>query len=144
MQYPEVVVGAVILNPDDEVLICRSTKWNNKYIIPGGHIELGEGMEEALKREVKEETGFEVHSLELLSLKDSLESKDLDKHFIFIDYLCRTDSYQVDLNDEADLYEWADLAEIENYDLGQFVNSLLIELRDKNDPEHKTSIFYGY
>jgi nucleoside triphosphatase len=144
MEYPEVVVGAVILNPDDEVLICRSTKWNKKYIIPGGHIELGEEMEDALKREVIEETGLEIYDIELFSLKDSLKSSDLDKHFIFIDYLCRTDSYNVKLNDEADLYKWISLDELDDYDIGVFVKILLEELRDKNSTEFKTEIFYGY
>ncbi len=144
MEYPEIVVGAVIINPDDKVLICRSTKWNKKYIIPGGHIELGEGMEAALKREVMEETGLEIYDIELFSLKDSLKSSDLDKHFIFIDYLCRTDSYQVTLNDEADLYEWISLNELDKYDIGAFVKKLLEELRDKNTSEYKTEIFYGF
>jgi len=143
MEYPEVVVGAVILNPNDEVLICRSTKWNKKYIIPGGHIELGEGMESALKREVMEETGLNIYNIELFSLKDSLKSSDLDKHFIFIDYLCRTDSSEVKLNDEADLYKWISLDQLDEYDIGSFVKLLLEELRDKNISKYKSEIFYG-
>ncbi|ODS50116.1 MAG: nucleoside triphosphatase, partial [Halanaerobium sp. 4-GBenrich] len=75
MKYPETVVGAVIFNPENKVLICRSTKWNSKYIIPGGHIESGEKMEEALVREVKEETGLEIYDIELLSLKESIYDK---------------------------------------------------------------------
>ncbi|ADL12770.1 NUDIX hydrolase [Acetohalobium arabaticum DSM 5501] len=57
MKYPEPTVGAVIFNPDDEILLCKSNKWDNKYVIPGGHIELGERMEKALIREIKEEKG---------------------------------------------------------------------------------------
>lgn len=55
MKYPEPTVGAIIYNPDNKVLLCKAHKWNDKYIIPGGHIELGEKMEEALKREILEE-----------------------------------------------------------------------------------------
>jgi nucleoside triphosphatase len=89
MKYPEAVVGAVILNAKNKVLIVRSTKWNSKYIIPGGHIELGEKMKDALIREVKEETGLKIYDIELLSLKESIYSKSFgeQKHFIFIDYL---------------------------------------------------------
>jgi nucleoside triphosphatase len=58
MRYPEATVGAVILNSEDKVLICKSNKWNQKYVIPGGHIEAGESMEEALVREVKEERNY--------------------------------------------------------------------------------------
>ncbi|ADO77499.1 NUDIX hydrolase [Halanaerobium praevalens DSM 2228] len=42
MKYPEPTVGAIIFNPDNKILLCKSHKWNNQYIIPGGHIELGE------------------------------------------------------------------------------------------------------
>ena len=52
MRYPEPTVGAIIFNPDNKILLCKSHKWNNKYIIPGGHIELGTKMEAALKREI--------------------------------------------------------------------------------------------
>lgn len=144
MDYPEVTVGAVILNPDNEVLICRSTKWNGKYVIPGGHIELGETMEEALIREVREETALEIYDIELLSLKESIYGKNFGdkRHFIFIDYLCRTDSYEIDLNDEFDAYEWISLADLENFDLENFVKGLLKELRDSNDSKSKTEIFY--
>ncbi len=61
MQYPEITVGAVIFNSDNKILLCKSHKWNDKYIIPGGHIELGEKMETALKREILEETGLEIY-----------------------------------------------------------------------------------
>ncbi len=57
-KYPDPTVGALIFNPEDKVLICKSHKWNDQYVIPGGHIELGEKMEDALKLEVLEETGL--------------------------------------------------------------------------------------
>jgi nucleoside triphosphatase len=144
MNYPEATVGAVILNQDNKVLICRSTKWNGKYVIPGGHIELGETMEEALIREVREETALEIYGIELLSLKESIYGKNFGqkRHFIFIDYLCRTDSTEVRLNEEFDHYAWVSLTELDDYDLGDFVKNLLEELRDKNHSEYKTEIFY--
>ncbi len=144
MDYPEATVGAVILNSDNKVLICRSTKWNGKYVIPGGHIELGEKMEEALIREVKEETALEIYDIELLSLKESIYGKNFGdkRHFIFIDYLCRTDSVEVNLNHEFDSYQWISLAELDDYDLENFVKGLLEELRDNNQSKYKTEIFY--
>lgn len=120
MKYPEPAVSAVIFNPDDEVLLCRSRKWGDKYVIPGGHVELGESLEDALRREVKEETGLEVYDLKLISLKECIDSDSFHekKHFIFIDYSCRTGSREVVLNDEAQEYVWVKLDDIENYELG--------------------------
>lgn len=39
---PEPTVGALIFNPQGEIFLMKSHKWRNKYVIPGGHIELGE------------------------------------------------------------------------------------------------------
>lgn len=146
MKYPEPTVGAIIFNPDNKILLCKSHKWNNQYIIPGGHIELGEGMEEALKREILEETGLQIYDIQLISIKESVNNKSFHekKHFIFIDYICKTDSYNVILNEEAQDYKWVDLKDIDNYDLGGFVKSLLIELKNKEKLEYKTEIFYSY
>lgn len=143
--YPEPTVSAVIFNPDGKVLLCRSHKWENKYVIPGGHIELGEKMEDALKREIQEETGLSIYDIKLISLKESIFSDTFQekKHFIFIDYVCKTDSGMVFLNDEAEGYEWADLNKIEDYDLGGFTKELLVKLRN-NQSENSVKIFYNY
>lgn len=146
MKYPEPTVGAIIFNPDNKILLCKSHKWDNKYIIPGGHIELGEKMEEALRREIFEETGLEIYDIKLISLKESILSDTFheEKHFIFIDYICKTNSYEVILNEEAQEYKWIDLDEIENYELGGFIQPLLMELRNNEDSQYKTEIYYGY
>lgn len=144
--YPEPTVGAVIFNPEGKVLLCKSHKWGNKYVIPGGHIELGEKMEEALIREIKEETGLDIYDIKLLSLTESIYSDMYHekKHFIFIDYQCRTDSYDVALNDEAEEYVWADLQKLDDYEIGGFTKELLINMKNKETSEFYTGIFYNY
>jgi ADP-ribose pyrophosphatase len=143
-QYPEPTVGALIFNPEGKLLLCRSHKWENKYVIPGGHIELGERMEDALKREILEETGLTVYDIKLIGLKESIFSDTFykKKHFLFIDYVCRTGSSDVTLNDEAEEYIWADLTQIENLELGGFTKDLLTEMKNKS--ENSTEIFYNY
>ena len=145
MRYPEATVGAVILNSEAEVLICKSNKWNQKYVIPGGHIEAGESMEEALIREVKEETGLDVFEIELLGINESIYSESFQnkKHFIFVDFICRSNSNDVILNEEAQSYEWINLTEIENYNLEKFTAKLLKELRKGDKSKYKKEIIYG-
>ena len=41
-RYPEPTVGALILGPEGKLFLMQSHKWRDKYVIPGGHIELGE------------------------------------------------------------------------------------------------------
>lgn len=40
--FPEPTVGAFIFNQAGELLLSKSHKWPDKYVIPGGHVELGE------------------------------------------------------------------------------------------------------
>jgi nucleoside triphosphatase len=61
--FPEPTVGAIIENPKGEIFLMKSHKWKRKYVIPGGHIELGETMIKALKREIKEEVGMSIYDI---------------------------------------------------------------------------------
>ncbi len=61
-------VYAVILQERQVLLI--TTRSTGKYYFPGGGIELGERMEDALKREVREETGFDVQIDALLHIEE--------------------------------------------------------------------------
>ena len=102
-QFPEPTVGALIFNPKGEIFLMKSHKWRNKYVIPGGHIELGETMEEAIKREIKEETGLDIYDIEFLCFQEFVFDKAFwkKKHFIFLDFICKTKSSKVELNSEA-------------------------------------------
>jgi len=109
--FPEPTVGVFIFNPAGEMLLLKSHKWPGKYVVPGGHVELGESIEEAAIREVKEETGLDVHDLKFICFQEFIHDPAFWKrrHFIFFDYICRTDSPEVKLNDEAEEYVWVSL-----------------------------------
>lgn len=107
-QYPEPTVGALIFNPEGKLFLMKSHKWRGQYCIPGGHIELGERIEDALRREVKEETNLDVYDLEFVSLQEFIYDEQFWKrsHFLFLDYACRTDGTDVRINEEAQEYTW--------------------------------------
>ena len=67
--FPEPTVGVFIFNPAGELLLLQSHKWPGKYVVPGGHVELGEHIEEAAVREAKEETGLDIHDLEFINFQ---------------------------------------------------------------------------
>jgi len=99
----------LVVNDKDEVLLVRSEKWGDKYTVPGGHIELGERAEDAIVREVKEETGLDSTAEELLIVQQAIFPKDYHKHehYIFMDYVCKARSSQVTLDGlELQSYLW--------------------------------------
>jgi nucleoside triphosphatase len=106
--FPEPTVGIFIFNPAGELLLLKSHKWPGKYIIPGGHVELGERLEEAATREAKEETGLDIYDLEFINFQEFIFDSSFWKrrHFIFFDYAARADSLSVVLNDEAQEHAW--------------------------------------
>lgn len=126
--YPEATVGALIVNGEGEILLVRSYKWGSKYTVPGGHIELGERSETAVKREVKEEVGLEVEPVRLLLVQEAIYPADYIKHehYIFLDYLCRASSSEVKLDGkEIQEYLWTTPSDALQLDLESFTRNLV-------------------
>jgi ADP-ribose pyrophosphatase YjhB (NUDIX family)/2-polyprenyl-3-methyl-5-hydroxy-6-metoxy-1,4-benzoquinol methylase len=107
-RYPEPTVGALIVDTRGRLLLLKSHKWRGKYVVPGGHIELGERLEDALRREVKEETGLDIDCIEFLCFQEFVYDDAFwqPRHFIFFDFVCHTASTLAVLNDEAEDYVW--------------------------------------
>jgi ADP-ribose pyrophosphatase YjhB (NUDIX family) len=66
---PKLDIRAVVLNDQGEVLLVRE-KEDGLWSLPGGWVDVGESPSEAVKREVKEESGYEVRAVRLLALWD--------------------------------------------------------------------------
>ena len=88
-KYPEPAAGALIRNNEGKFLFIKANFWGGKYTVPGGHVELGESMEDTVKREIKEETGLDISVVDQLGIDESIYSKEDKKsrHFIFLDFL---------------------------------------------------------
>ncbi|MBN2534234.1 MAG: NUDIX domain-containing protein [Spirochaetales bacterium] len=144
--YPEPTVGALIVNKENKVLLLKSNKWSNYYVIPGGHIEPGEDMEDALRREIKEETNLDIYEIQLLGLQQCVYSDNFyeKKHFIFIDFICRTDESRVILNHEHQEYIWVDLEEIKNLPIEPYTKKLINEYMEGKKSKYIRDVIYNY
>lgn len=87
-------VGAVIEDGDGRILLVKHVPerggfWQGKWICPGGELELGETIEEGIKREVREETQLEIDLVTPLHPFDRIVRWDnkVSLHVIYIDYL---------------------------------------------------------
>src|SRR5207245_496719 len=90
--YPEPTVGALIVNKEGKILLTKSHKWFDKYTLPGGHIEVGETMKDAVIREVKEEVGLDVEVADMLLTQESIFAGEFwkKKHFIFFEFFFKS------------------------------------------------------
>jgi nucleoside triphosphatase len=127
--FPEPTVGILIFNPKGELLLLRSHKWPGKYVVPGGHVELGERIEQTVIREAGEETGLVVHDVHFLCWQEFIHDPSFWKkrHFIFFDYACRTESSQVRLNDEAEDYLWIEPEKALNLQVDSYTRVSILE-----------------
>lgn len=105
---PEAVTGTYIFNRKNEILVVRSPKWHNEWIIPGGHIELGENILECAAREAEEETGLKVKPLGVLRVGEDIFPKRFinKRHFLYFQVICKTNGGKVVPNWEIGEYAW--------------------------------------
>jgi molecular chaperone GrpE (heat shock protein) len=114
VERPIVIVGAFIFNQENELLLISSPKWQDKFVVPGGKVELGETMEQAIRREIKEETNLDLDELELMGISERVDTSKENsvglKHLIYIDYKAKAKKPQkIKLNDEGTEYVWKPL-----------------------------------
>ena len=89
-------VGAVIEDGAGRILLVKHVPerggfWQGKWICPGGELELGETIEEGIKREVREETQLEIDLVTPLHPFDRIvmSNSKVCLHVIYIDYIAR-------------------------------------------------------
>lgn len=106
----ELVCGAVLENSEGKIFLAKSPKWSNKWTMPGGHIDPGERIEDAVVREVREETGIqEIEYVGIFLTGELIGSKDFNRpaHFIYFDAYCKVGDCEVKLdNDELTEHGW--------------------------------------
>ena len=106
---PQATVGALVFNDAGEVLMIRTHKWSELWGIPGGKIKWGELSLDALRREIREETGLKVTDIQFVLVQDCIHSKEFyrDAHFVLLNYICRcAGKHRVKLNEEACESRW--------------------------------------
>ncbi len=117
---PVVGVGGVVVH-DGRVLLIRRGKQPlyGRWVVPGGTVELGEPLEEAVVREMREETGLEVEPLEVLTVFDRIQ-RDGERvlyHYVIVDYLCGFRSGEARAASDALEVAWAAPEDLPAYDL---------------------------
>ena len=128
-------VAAVTVHEGKVLLVMRGKAPSmGKWGIPGGVVEVGETLHEAVKREVFEETSVSVEPVKLLTVFDSINRDDdgrVHYHYILFEYLCRYVSGEVQANSDAPDARWVGFEDLDSLDImpstRRFVDKVLHE-----------------
>jgi nucleoside triphosphatase len=122
-----VVVVPVIRDGLGRVLLCQMARdrgvFPGQWGLPGGGVEPGETVEQALRRETREELGVEIEDIRPLTFRDASLEKLLPDgsrqrlYMLFLLYECRIGSGELRLNAELTATAWADARELGRFDL---------------------------
>jgi len=136
---PAVGVGGVVVR-DGRVLLIRRGKppLLGRWMIPGGTVELGETLVEALVREMAEETGLHVEPGQILTVADRIDRDGgrVTHHFVIIDYLCRWIAGEAQAGSDAQEIAWVQEADLSAYELTPKALEVVLDAfrRSSNEP----------
>jgi ADP-ribose pyrophosphatase YjhB (NUDIX family) len=109
-------VGALIIEGDRILLVERGREpLKDWWSLPGGVVETGERLEEALRREVREETGLEIEILCLVEIHERIMLDGAgvpEYHYVLMDYLCRPAGGTLCAADDASAAAWVKQSEL--------------------------------
>jgi 8-oxo-dGTP diphosphatase len=107
---PFLGVGALIFDGTRILLVERGKEPLKGYwSLPGGILETGEKLEEAIRREVLEETGLEVEPLSLFEVFERIMPDPdgrAEYHYVLIDYVCRPVGGRLQAASDVSAAEW--------------------------------------
>jgi 8-oxo-dGTP diphosphatase len=117
--HPVVGVGAVVVRDGRALIIKRAHEpRKGEWSLPGGHLDLGESLIDAVRREIKEETGLEIHPGPILETFDRVH-RDPDGrirfHFVIVDFVCQAPAGEAVAGDDAEAVAWVTAAELDGY-----------------------------
>jgi 8-oxo-dGTP diphosphatase len=131
---PYVGVGVVVFKGDNVLLVQRGKKPRlNSWSIPGGAQELGETVEDAAHREIREETSIEIELLELVEVVNSINRDDEERvqfHYTLIDFVAEWKSGDVVAGDDAADARWVSMEEIDEYNLRPLTYEVILQADD--------------
>lgn len=131
--YPIATVGGLLLDEEDSVFLVRTRKWSGRWGIPGGKVDYGETLEQALRRELREETGLIAGEIRFILLHDSVESPEFyrPRHFLLSNYAVRVGGIRPEfrLNHESLEGRWMSEGEAMQLELNEPTRQLFAAYR---------------
>jgi len=126
---PLVGVGGIVVKGDEVLLVRRGqSPGKGSWSIPGGLVELGEEMRDAVERELREEVGLDVDVGAPLDVFDRIESGEEGEtrfHYVIVDFLVESFSGSVQAGSDVHEIRWASMADLSGLGVPSPVRRLL-------------------
>ena len=120
-QRPVVAVGGVIIENRKALLIRRAKEPRlGEWSIPGGAVETGETLRDALRREIREETGLAVRVGEILEVFDRIlpdSQGRVQYHYVLVDFVCSAEGGELKAASDVSEACWAARDDLERFGL---------------------------
>lgn len=130
--YPErpiAGVGAIVLEGDRVLLVKRAHEpLKGEWSLPGGAVDVGETLEEAIRREVREETCLDVEVGPIVDVLDRIRYDPDGRvkfHYVLVDFLCRPLSGTLQGASDAEEAAWAVRADLGRYGVADATISVI-------------------
>ena len=126
---PQSAVGAIVIRGDKVLLVKRcNPPGKGLWSIPGGCIELGETLQEAAERELKEETGVAIRARKPVYTFDVIDRDDQGRirfHYVIVDLLADYVSGNPSPRSDACEARWVTLQELEELPMSRTTREVL-------------------
>jgi ADP-ribose pyrophosphatase len=113
---PRAAIGVLVVRGDDVLLVLRANAPSKGlWAVPGGSIALGESLQEAAEREVREETGVEVRAGEVVHAFDVVErdaAGGVVHHYVVVDVRAQWIAGEPRAGDDALDARWHRIADV--------------------------------
>jgi 8-oxo-dGTP diphosphatase len=124
LDKPQIAVGAIVVRDGSLLMVRRGREpGRGLWSLPGGRVEVGEYLHDAVRREVKEETGLEVEPAALVGILEVVG----DPHYVILDFAASCDGVTGTpvAGDDVDEVRWVPLADVPTLDCTpRFVETL--------------------
>lgn len=125
---PRLGVGVVIVHDEKFVLIKRGHEpAKGAWTLPGGLVELGEPLHEAVRREICEECGLHIDRLRLIDVVEFIEPADdaIRYHYVIVDYRAHYGGGVLQAADDADDARWFSIQDLEELSCSEKVREVV-------------------
>lgn len=129
--HPVVGVGAVVVRDGRALIVKRAHEpRQGEWSLPGGRLELGESLQDAARREIKEETNLDVVVGPIIETFDRVHRDDAGRiryHFVIVDFVCWSDEGEAIAGSDADEVAWVTSDQIDDYAVNAHAKAVILK-----------------